>query len=251
MATDDTRIDEIVDGIYRISTWQQPYGITFNQFLIADERPALIHTGMHHLFEPVQKAIAQVLDPAKLGCVLLLHWEGDENGGMDRFMSDAPQCELVGSQLSIQLNASGFGLTQRVLGFRDGDTLDLGRHKLRFLETPHVHHWDSMMVVEETTRSLFPSDLFIQPADQPPVVTQDLSAPMIDLYRAVGIFAHEFPVRHVVDRLEKLDLAWVHPMHGGSFERPVWLKYVKALREKEFAYHGMLLGREIAKIAPM
>ena len=44
MASDRTRIDEIVDGVYRISTWQEPYGITFNQFLIADERPALIHT---------------------------------------------------------------------------------------------------------------------------------------------------------------------------------------------------------------
>jgi flavorubredoxin len=251
MSTDSTRIDEIVDGIYRISTWQPPYGITFNQFLIADERPALVHTGMHHLYEPVRKAIAQVLDPAKLGCVLLLHWEGDENGGMDRFMSEAPECELIGSQLSIQLNASGFGLTERVRGFRDGETLDLGKHKLRFIETPHVHHWDSMMVVEETTRSLFPSDLFIQPADQPPVVTEDLSTPMLDLYRGAGIFAHEFPIRHVVDRLQKLDLAWIHPMHGGSFESSAFGKYAGALRDNEFAYRGMLLGREIAKAAPM
>lgn len=170
---------------------------------------------------------------------------------MDRFMSAAPQSELVGSLLSIELNASGFGMTERVRGFRDGETLDLGRHKLRFIETPHVHHWDSMMVVEETTRSLFPSDLFTQPADQPPVVTEDLSKTMVDMYRTVGIFAHEFPVRHVVDRLDKLDLAWIHPMHGGSFERNLFPKYANALRENEFAYHGMLLGREIAKLAPM
>lgn len=193
MATDSTRIDEIVDGIYRISTWQEPYGITFNQFLIADERPALVHTGMHHLYDPVCKAIGEVLDPAKLGCVLLLHWEGDENGGMDRFMSAAPQCELIGSQLSIQLNASGFGMTERVRGFRDGQTLDLGKHKLRFIETPHVHHWDSMMVVEETTRSLFPSDLFIQPADQPPVVTEDLSVPMLISIAAPVFLRTSFP----------------------------------------------------------
>ena len=251
MANDSTRVDEIVDGIYRISTWQPPYGITFNQFLIADERPTLIHTGMYQLYEPVRKAIAEVLDPATLSSIVLLHWEGDENGGMDRFMEAAPQCELIGSQLSIQLNASGFGMTERVRGFRDGETLDLGRHKLRFLETPHVHHWDSMMVVDETTGSLFPSDLFIQPADQPPVITEDLSTPMIDLYRAVGIFAHEFPIRNVVDRLEKLELSWIHPMHGGSFEGSLFPKYAQALRQKEFAYHGMLLGREIARVAPM
>ena len=189
----NTRIDHIVGGIHRISTWQEPYGITFNQFLIDDERPTLIHTGMRDLHGAIRKAVREVLDPAKLAYVILLHWESDENGGMDQFMKEAPKSELAGSLLSIQLNAMGFGLADRSCGFRDGERLDIGKHKLRFLETPHVHHWDSMMVVDETTRSLFPSDLFIQPADQPPVVTENLSFPMIDLYRAAGIFAHELP----------------------------------------------------------
>jgi flavorubredoxin len=247
----NTRIDQIVGGIYRISTWQEPYGITFNQFLIDDQRPTLLHTGMRGLHSAIRKAIRQVLDPAKLAHIVLLHWEGDENGGMAEFMSEAPQCELIGSLLSIQLNAVGFGLADRTRGFRDGETLDLGQHRLHFLETPHVHHWDSMMVIDETTRSLFPSDLFIQPADQPPIVTENLSVPMIDLYRAAGIFAHELPIRQVVDRLEKRNLAWVHPMHGGSFEQRAFPNYIKALRENEFAYRGMLLGREIAKVAPI
>jgi flavorubredoxin len=181
----------------------------------------------------------------------LLHWEGDENGGKAEFMKEAPRSELLGSLLSIQLNAIGFGLAERARGFRDGDTLELGQHKLRFMETPHVHHWDSMMVVDEPTRSLFPSDLFIQPADQPPVVTENLSGPMVDLYRGAGIFAHELPIRQVVDRVEKLDLAWIHPMHGGSFQQAAFSNYAKALRENEFAYRGLLLGREIAKVAPM
>jgi flavorubredoxin len=246
-----TRIDEVADGIYRIATWQEPYGITFNQFLIADERPALIHTGMHDLHGAIRKAVSDVLDPSTLAYVILLHWEGDENGGMDPFMKEARDSELVGSMLSIRLNAVGFGLAERARGFRDGETLELGKHKLRFLETPHVHHWDSMMVIDETTGSLFPSDLFIQPGDQPPVVTEDLSVSMIDLYRAAGIFAHELPIRQVVDRVEKMNLAWIHPMHGGSFERNAFGNYVTALRENEFAYRGMLLGREVAKAAPM
>lgn len=246
----ETRIDEIVDGIYRISSWQERYGITFNQFLIADERPPLIHTGMHGLHAAIRSAISPVLDPAKLAHIVLLHWEGDENGGMTQFMAEAPQSELNGSLLSIQLNAFGFGITERVRGFRDGETIDLGRHKLRFLETPHVHHWDSMMLFDETSHSLFPSDLFIQPADQPPVVTENLSAPMLDLYRASGIFAHELPIRQVIDRVEELKPAWIHPMHGGSFEQTALPQYTKALRENEFAYRGLLLGREIAKAAP-
>ncbi len=132
-----TRIDHLTGGIYRISTWVPQAGITFNQFLIEDERPALIHTGEHGFYENVREAIGQVLDPARLAYVALLHWEGDENGGMDRFLADAPDATLVGSALSIQLNARGFGVVERVRGFRDGETLRLGRHTLRFLETPH------------------------------------------------------------------------------------------------------------------
>jgi flavorubredoxin len=240
-----TRIDHVTGGIYRISTWTAPYGLTFNQFLIDDERPVLIHTGEYALYEHVRRAVAEVLDPARLAYVALLHWEGDENGGMDRFLKAAPAAELIGSALSIQLNARSFGLTERVRGFQDGQTLALGRHTLRFLETPHVHHWDSMMVVEETTHSLFPSDLFLQPGDQPPVVTENLSGAMCEVYRKVGIFAHENPVRRVVDRIVDIDPTWVHAMHGGTLTRDALPAYVSALRREEFAYRGSLLGRVV------
>jgi flavorubredoxin len=241
----DTRIDHITGGIYRISTWAEPYGITFNQFLIDDERPALIHTGEWNAYESIRKAVAQVIDPARLAFIGLLHWEGDENGGMDRFMAEAPGAQLVGSALSIALNARGFGVTERVLGFTDGQTLDLGRHKLRFLETPHVHHWDSMMVVEETTGSLFPSDLFLQPGDQPPVVSENLGDAMCAVYRAVGIFAHEDPVRQAVDRIEAIQPQWIHAMHGGTLTADSLPAYIRALREQDFAFEGRLLGRDI------
>ena len=240
-----TRIDHLTGGIYRISSWNPEHHITFNQFLIEDDEPALIHTGDYGWYEAIRTAIAEVLDPARLKHVALLHWEGDENGGMDRFMADARGATLVGSALSIQLNARGFGIVERVRGYKDGETLELGRHKLRFMETPHVHHWDSMMVVEETTNSLFPADLFLQPGEQLPVVTENLSDAMCEAYKAVGIFAHESPVRQVVDRIAALDPQWVHAMHGGTLTREALAPYGRALREKDFAYRGMLLGREL------
>jgi flavorubredoxin len=242
-----TRIDEIVDGIYRICTTVAAAGrpFQFNQFLIDDERPALVHTGMHQLYEPVRDAVAQVLDPGKLEYVILLHFESDENGGMDRFLEGAPDSTLACSALSYDLNLSGWNYSGRVEGRRDGEVIDLGRHKLRFLETPHVHHWDSMMLFDETTKSLFPSDLFIQGGDQPPVVSENLGSEMCGLYREVGIFAHEDPVRRVVNRVEALDLEWVHGMHGGSLTRDSLPYFVRALREESFAYEGKLLGRAV------
>ena len=245
MSQPETRIDEIVDGIYRIASWSPDYGITFNQFLIDDERPALIHTGMYGMYEGVRDALAEVVDPGKLGYVILLHFESDECGGMDRFLEGAPDSALACSALSDDLNLTGWNFGGRVEAHRDGEVIDLGRHKLRFLETPHVHHWDSMMLFDETTRSLFPSDLFIQAGDQPPVVTENLGSEMCGLYREVGIFAHEEPVRRVVDRVEALDPDWVHGMHGGSLAREAFPYFVRALREEPFAYQGKLLGRPV------
>jgi flavorubredoxin len=245
------RIDEITDGIYRISTTVDVDGgaFQFNQFLVDDERPALIHTGMYGMYEAVRDAVAEVVDPAKLGYVILLHFESDECGGMDRFLEGAPRSTLACSELSNALNLSGWNFGGRVEGHVDGDVIDLGRHRLRFLETPHVHHWDSMMLFDETTRSLFPSDLFIQAGDQPPVVTENLGSEMCGLYREVGIFAHEEPVRRVVDRVEALDPDWVHGMHGGSLTREAFPHYVRALREEPFAYQGKLLSRPLEQPA--
>ena len=246
----ETRIDHIAGGVYRISTMTETYGITFNQFLIDDERPTLVHTGDHFMVDNIRGAIREVLDPATLANIVLLHWEGDENGGMDPLMSDAPGAELVGSALSIQLNAASFGVdTRRVRSFMDGEKLELGQHTLRFLETPHVHHWDSMMLFEESTGSLFPSDLYLQPGDQPPVTSENLSDAMIEVYRGIGIFAHENPVRAVVDRIEALAPAWIHAMHGASLTGDALRYYNEALREQDFAYNGILLGRDLNAVA--
>ena len=241
------RVDELVDGIYRICTTVQlpDTEFQFNQFLIDDERPALIHTGMYGLYESVRDGIAEVLDPGKLEYVLLLHFEADETGGMDRFLEAAPDSTLACSILSSILNLSGWNYSGRVEGHSDGETIDLGKHKLRFLETPHVHHWDSMMLFDETTKSVFPSDLFIQPGDQPPVVSENLGSMMCAYYRQIGIFAHEQPVRDAVDRIEGLDPNWIHGMHGGSLPRDAVPYFTRALREEPFAYQGRLLGREV------
>jgi flavorubredoxin len=245
MEQPSTRIDHIAGGIYRIATWVPAAGITFNQFVIDDERPALIHTGMHALYDAVRGAVAEVLDPGRLEFVALLHFEADECGGMDRFLAQAPQSTLVCSALSAGLNLAGWDYRGKVQGVCDGEVLDLGVHRLRFLETPHVHHWDSMMIFEEATRGVFPADLYIQPGEQPATVGQDLGAEMCAYYREIGIFANEQPVRGVVDRLEALDAEWMHAMHGGSLTREAIPRYTRALREQRFAYDGKLLGRDV------
>lgn len=239
------QVDEMAGGIYRICT-TVPLGeeaFQFNQFLIDDERPVLIHTGMFPMYEDVRKAVAEVLDPRRLAYVVCPHFESDECGGMGRFVAEAPEAVLACSETGAFLNLTQWDYSGPVQGFRDGETIDLGEHKLRFLETPHVHHWDSMMVFEETTESLFPADLFAQPGDQPVVVKENLGSLTCQFSRETGIFPAEYPVLRVVDRLEKMNPRWIHPMHGGSLPQDMTHHYFHALRNEPFAFEGKLFGR--------
>jgi flavorubredoxin len=220
-------------------------GITFNQFLIDDDQPALIHTGTHQMFDNVHKAISKVLDPKRLKYVIVPHFESDECGGMGRFVKEAKESTLVCSEVGAAVNLSGWDYAGPVKGVRDGDKIDLGKHKLRFLETPHVHHWDSMMLIDEMTQSLFPADLFLQPGEQPHTVRENLTKEMCELYRVTGIFAAREPIVHVVDRVEKMGLKRIHPMHGGSLVEEVLPNYFEALRKERFWYDGRIFGRAI------
>lgn len=97
-----------------------------------------------------------------------------------------------------------------------------------------------MMIFEENSKSLFTSDLFIQPGFNKPVISEDLSNSMIALYRAVGIFASEKPVRITSKRLEKLSPKMIYPMHGSCIDDSIFSNYVDSIMKNDFAYCGKL-----------
>ncbi len=68
---------------------------------------------------------------------------------------------------------------------------------------------------------------------------------MLEVYRQVGIFAHENPVRAVANRIEQLAPDWIHAMHGASIRGEALSYYTTALRELNFAYRGLLFGRTV------
>jgi len=70
--------------------------VGFNQFLIDDEHPTLIHAGYHDSYEAVRTAVAEVLDPKRLAYVVLAHFESDECGGMDRSLIIQRQRRTLG-----------------------------------------------------------------------------------------------------------------------------------------------------------
>ena len=219
-------------------------GLTFNKFLINDDKPTLIHTGPVGMYPHIEEKEKQVSPLYKLAYVGFLHFESDEWGGM-AFLN-SPGVKLLCSDLSSKLNLTGWhNIPSDHISFWERETLKTGKKTMKFLMTPHVHQWDSMMIFEEIIRSLFTSDLFIQPGNNKPVVSDDLSESMIGLYRGAGIFASEKPVRQTAKRLEKSSAEMIFPMHGSCIEKSTFPKYVKVLMDDEFAYEGRLLGQKL------
>jgi flavorubredoxin len=176
------------------------------------------------MYDDIRDAVEEVLDP-------------------DRFLEGAPARFWRAAQRALSSTWAA-GTTAAAWRHQDGGVIDVGQHKLRFLETPHVHNWDSMMLFEEKTKSLFPSDLFIQPGDQPPVVTENLGTEMCGFYREMGSSPTRIPsAGWSTASSDWTD--WIHGMHGGSLQREAIWYYVRALREEPFAYRGKMLGREL------
>ena len=241
-------VSEINDGIYRISGFVDEYGITYNQFLIDDVQPMLIHTGPFGMYPKIEQKLKEIISLEKLAYVALLHFESDEYGGMG-FLK-APKAKLVCSDLSSKLNITGWqNMPLDHISFWDNEVLETGKKRFKFIMTPHVHHWDSMMIIEETTKSLFTSDLFIQPGNNKPVSSDDMSEAMLALYRAIGMFSSENPVRQTTKRLVKLDPSMVYPMHGSCFDHSMFPKYADAIFKEQFAYNGKLLGQGVEVIS--
>lgn len=230
------RIDEVQNGIYRIAGFSKERNISFNQFVLRDRRSMLIHTGPYWMYESVEQKVMEVLELSKLDYVALLHFESDEYGGM-AFL-ESPNLKLVCSATSSRVNLKGwFNIAKPHIAVGEGESISLGEKKVRFLMTPHVHQWDSMMIFERSERALFPADLFLQQGDNGPVsVDESLVDGMIEKYRRMELFADERPVRMTLPKLERLKPKMIHSMHGSSLEEPVHGKFFEALRTHNFAY---------------
>ena len=217
-----TRIDEIADGIYRISTSIQPAvfpgGFTFNQFLIADDAPLLYHTGMIRLFPAVRRAIETILPLDQLRYLSCSHFEADECGALNLFLDAAPNATAVCSAVGARVTIGEYAI-RPPQPMRDGERLSLGRHVVRWLDAPHVPHgWDCGYMLEETSGTLFCGDLFTQPGnDHEPIVETDILAASEAKRKRLNYYALARDTRTILARLAGTRPRVLACMHGSAW----------------------------------
>jgi flavorubredoxin len=219
----ETAIDEIADGIYRISTGMPggdvPGGFSFNQYLIVDDAPLLFHTGMRGLFTNTRAAIETVMPVSRLRYLGFSHYEADECGAMNQFLAVAPKAEVVCGKIAAMV-AAGDQADRPPRAMADGEKLSLGRREMIWLDAPHVPHgWDCGFMADTTTRTLFCGDLFTQAGDNnPPVTESDILEPSEMMRHAMDYFAHGPDTPRLIEKLAALNPTTLACMHGSAFK---------------------------------
>ncbi len=193
-------VTEIAESVYRINIVLPGRSVNFSLFLIDDEQPTLVETSFGRVFDEVKEAVDKVLDPRRLRHILVPHFEGDECGYLNKFLAIAPDAVPVCSPIGV--SSIGDFTEREPKAMADGDVLAIGRNRLRFILTPYVHQWDSLVVFEETQGILYSSDLFMQSGEGPAATDRDLSDQMVETYRRSGLMPS---MKHLHSALNKLE----------------------------------------------
>jgi len=216
-----TRVDEIADGIFRLSTHvpdiAPPAGFTFNQFLIKAEEPLLFHCGLRALFPSVSAAVATVMPPETLRWIAFGHVEADECGSMNQWLADAPRAQVAHGKIGCMVSLNDMA-DRPPRALAHGEVLDLGGKRVRHIDTPQVPHaWDARVLYEETTGTLFCGDLFTHVGDGPALTEGDILGPAIaaeDMFRSTALTPDTEPTLRALAEIGPKTLAL---MHGSSF----------------------------------
>jgi flavorubredoxin len=216
----ETKITEIANGVYRLSTFiadVPPTGLAFNQFLILGEEPLLFHTGMRALFPLVRDAVAKVMPVEKLRWISFGHYEADECGSMNEWLAAAPNAKMAHGMTACMVSLNDMAdRAPHVL--RHGEVIDLGAKRARYLDTPHVPHgWEAGLVYEETTGTLLCGDLFTQYGECGATTESDIVGPAIAGEDIANYSALNPAMGAMLRKLAELKPRTLALMHGPSF----------------------------------
>ena len=196
----ETQVDEIADGIFRLSTFtdQVAGGFTFNQFLVQGDDPLLFHTGPRLMFPLVSAALSKVMPVERLRWVSFGHWEADESGALNLWLEAAPAAEVAVGALGTLISGTDQADRPPRPPLGDGEVLDLGGRRMRWIDTPHVPHgWDAGLWFEETTATLLCGDLLSHVGAVPALTEDDVVAPASaaeDMFGATCLTANTAPM---------------------------------------------------------
>jgi flavorubredoxin len=178
---------------------------------------------MKGMFPVVRDEVARVIEPSRIRWIGFSHFESDECGALNEWLQVAPEAEPVCSLVGAMVSVNDFA-NRPARAMTDGEVLNTGKYRFRFLHTPHVPHcWEAGLMFEETQSTLLCSDLFTHYGNVEAQTTSDVVGRFSqDLIREQqGPLANAYPyssqTEDTLRRLASLAPRTLALMHGSTF----------------------------------
>jgi flavodoxin len=140
--------------------WPLPEGVSYNSYLIVDDKVALIDTVDLAFFPQFLDNIREVIGDRPIDYIVINHMEPDHSGSMSLMRKYYPNVEVIGNKKSFNLLKGFYGPPFKEIEVKNGDEISLGKHNLKFFITPMVHWPETMMTLDLTDNILFSGDAF-------------------------------------------------------------------------------------------
>ena len=207
--------------------WPLPYGVSYNSYLIDDEKVCLIDTVEVDFFPQFLENIHEIIGDRAIDYLVINHMEPDHSGSLPLLLKYYPDIKIIGNKKTFDMMGGFYRIKENEMEVKNADTLSLGYHTLNFYMTPMVHWPETMMTLDTTDGILFSGDGFgCFGALNGGIVDETIDTDwcwleMIRYYSNI-VGKYGTPVQNALKKLANIKFDYICSTHG-----PVWHQYVK------------------------
>lgn len=228
---------EIKDKVYYVGVnnrkktlfeglWPLPSGVSYNSYLIDDDKICLIDTVEVDFFTQFLENIREVIGDRPIDYIVINHMEPDHSGSLSLMRKYYPDIQVVSNKKAFDMLRGFYGISGGEYEVKNGDTLELGHHILQFFLTPMVHWPETMMSLDVTDNIIFTGDAFgcfgalNGGLIDSEINCDDFWLEMIRYYSNI-VGKYGTPVQNALKKLAGIPLDYICSTHG-----PVWHEHL-------------------------
>ena len=207
--------------------WPLPYGVSYNSYLIDDEKVCLIDTVEVDFFVQFIEKLREVLGDRQIDYLVINHMEPDHSGSLALLKKYYPNIQVIGNKKTFDMMSGFYGIKDNTIEVKNGEEISLGAHTLKFFMTPMVHWPETMMTLcKGEVSHLFTGDAFgCFGALNGGFIDQEIDTDwcwleMVRYYSNI-VGKYGTPVQNALKKLAGIHIDYICSTHG-----PVWHKYV-------------------------
>jgi len=193
-------------------------GTSYNAYLIIDKKITLVDTVKHYLFDEMLSRIKEIIDPSKIDYIISNHVEMDHSGSITKILEYCPNATIITSTRGEKGLKRHYKKDLKFKVVKSGDSLNIGKRVLKFVEVPMVHWPDSMVTYIPSDKLLLPNDAFGQHIASSERFDNDFDWGILKeeaaKYYANIVMPYGSQVEKALEALDGLDIDMIAPSHG-------------------------------------